>query len=333
MPPLLHDDATAGPAVGAARNRQTPSRSPHPADRTARALSHHDSPPGPTHEFDLIRVAPGNPLRPPCWRWELARAYTATGAEDGGPGLDDAWVRRALAFQRRAAGDPCEIDRDVVAARALGAAADPRKRWEVESRVLAGQDDAAVAARCGLTSGVVAAYEALFFAVRGRLEQTAYIRHLAIEPQLYAAPEDQDLGVVLRLFGYQGGPHVVDAMVGALFGGATPGCSPRTAELVRAAVHAFFLPTEGRDARLTLRLYGRLLEAEAGATARAAVPAFAAVVEAARAAPVGPPDCPAPDATVGVTDAAADPAPAPTEPAGNDGGDGADALPPPPCAA
>jgi hypothetical protein len=53
----------------------------------------------------------------------------------------------------------------------------------------------------------------------------------------------------------------------------------------------------------------------------------------ARVLPDGPPECPAPDVTVEAVEAAADPAPAATEPAGIDSGDGGDALPPPPCAA
>jgi hypothetical protein len=125
--------------------------------------------------MDLIRDAPG-PLRPPSWRWGLASAYAAAGVEDGDPGLDDPWVRRALAFQQSVARSGADdaigagADPDVAAARALREAADPRKRWEAEARLLARQDDAAVAARCGLTPGAVAAYEALFFAVRDRLE-------------------------------------------------------------------------------------------------------------------------------------------------------------------
>jgi hypothetical protein len=298
----------------------------------------HAPPPGPAPGIDRIRVTPGNPLRPPSWRWELARAYAAAGAEEFDPGLDP-WVRRALAFQQAAARseaadpDAAAADVDVAAACRLRDAADARPRWVVEARLLARQDDGAVAARCGLTPGAVAAYEALFFAVRDRLDQNTYIRHLAIGPQLYAPTADQDLGVVLKLFGYQGGPHVVDALVGALFGKAAPGYSPRTADLARLAVGTFFLPTDGPAARLTLRLYLHVLEVEAGAAARAAAPAFAAVVGGARVLTDGPPQCAAPDATPEAVEAAADPAPAPTVPVGTDGGDGGDALPPPPCAA
>jgi hypothetical protein len=75
------------------------------------------------------------------------------------------------------------------------------------------------------------------------------------------------------------------------------------------------------------------MEAESEAAARAAAPAFAAVVGDARVLPDGPPECAAPDATVEVTDAADDPAPAPTGPSGTGGGDGDHALPPPPYAA
>jgi hypothetical protein len=320
------------------RRRQTPSRSPHPAEQTVRASRPHDSPPGPAPGIDWTRAAPGNPFRPPSWRWELARACAAAGAEGFDPGLDP-WVRRALAFQQAAsrseAADPdaAAADVDVAAACRLRAAADPRTRWEAEARLLAREDDSAVAARCGLTPGAVAAYEALFFAVRDRLAQPSSILHLAIGPRLYAAPEDQDLGVVLKLFGYQGGPHVVDTLVGALFGAEPPGCDPRTADLVRLAVGVFFLPTEGPAARLTLRLYLHVLEVEAGAAARAAAPAFAAVAGGARVLTDGPPQRAAPDATPEVVEAADDPAPAPAEPAENGGRDGDDALPPPPHAA
>ena len=61
------------------------------------------------------------------------------------------------------------------------------------------------------------AYEALFFNVTGSLHATDYIVHQVFGSRMYLAgqckPED-----LVKLFAFLGGPHVVDALVEAVWG-------------------------------------------------------------------------------------------------------------------
>jgi hypothetical protein len=109
---------------------------------------------------------------------------------------------------------------DLAAALRLYEAESPRP-WEVQAWLLAGLDDAAVAARCGLTSGAVRRYEALFFAVRGRLGSPGWVLTHALRPR-GPAVAFRDLGEVWRTLGYHGGPVVLDVVVAATTGRPLP---------------------------------------------------------------------------------------------------------------
>lgn len=148
-----------------------------------------------------LELSPRCPFRPPWWRWARAGdVHCGT--------WDDQWVGRARRFRQypgrstRAASDRVLHEASAICSRK------PRQRWEIESRILAGQSDETITSRTGVTSAVVEAYEALFFSVRGRLTHPDWIATVVINPR------DLDpLEVLWKRFAYSGGPFVLEAIL------------------------------------------------------------------------------------------------------------------------
>jgi hypothetical protein len=87
------------------------------------------------------------------------------------------------------------------------------KRWEAEARLLAGQDDEAVAAACGLTAEGVQWYHALYFEVRPRLDARLYIHTVVLGRRVHAGLRADDYEMLLKLFGFELGPLAVDDLL------------------------------------------------------------------------------------------------------------------------
>src|SRR5436305_2834151 len=132
--------------------------------------------------MDEVACQLDSPLRPPDWRWNRA-GYRH---EEGGRsrrGRDDPWVDRAVRFRKALAraggglGHPklARTDAALHGACRLRSADDPRPRWEVEARLLAGQGADGVAARTGVPADAVGAYGAVFYDVGGRLGQSDWV--------------------------------------------------------------------------------------------------------------------------------------------------------------
>jgi len=104
----------------------------------------------------------------PDWRWQKASRWYNTGV---GGDTDDPWVIGAvavlLAVQTRSTVPqlPAELHPTVQAIQLH--ARDALEKQLLEARLLAQQDDQEIAARCGTTPDLIAAYAALFFDVRG----------------------------------------------------------------------------------------------------------------------------------------------------------------------
>jgi hypothetical protein len=142
-------------------------------------------------------------------------------------------------------------------------------RSALEARVLAGEAPHAIAAKGATPAAVVTLYELLFFDVRGRLGSPDYVLTRVLEPRLRGAGWDD--GLAWMFFGYFGGPHVLDELLGAGGGAARP-AGRRQAEAFLAG-----------DARAVLR---RQLAVAARAL-RAGDPAAAAALVRAAARPPG----------------------------------------------
>ncbi len=195
--------------------------------------------PGPKPIWQPTRTLPGfldtrpnNPTRPPDWRWRLARQLA--GAE--APRLltwIDGRVRQATYFATELMNCRCREDRlalaeswpELAAAHDLHFGGSPHRRWHLQARVLARQDDQAIARAIGGSIEVVQSYLSTFFDIRDRLDHPLSILINAIGPGI-ARGKAADLGEVWRHVAYHGGPHVLEALTFPYAGltGAAPTC-------------------------------------------------------------------------------------------------------------
>ena len=159
---------------------------------------------------------PTDPWPEPARRWLRAGYLLAHGRWP--MRRDDAATREAWQFRRglgRGRGEagrgwPAERFPEMAEAYAAYTAADPLRRAELEARLLAGQDDAAVAAKVGLSAAGVAAYHDVFFAVRPRLAHPHYVLGVVLGGgRVYYAPDPADHGLLLRLLGYEMGLSLI----------------------------------------------------------------------------------------------------------------------------
>ena len=228
--------------------------------------------------MDVMRFHPENPLRPPHWRW--GRALVLHDHRWGVRRIDDAWIRRArrvlAALGRRAGdlGDPrvAAVGPAIVEAYRLHAGGGARRRMEVEARLLAGQDDEAIATCLGLDAGVVEAYAALFFDVRDSLGKVDWIAGCVLGARLFdgTGVGDEDLGS--KLAAYNFGPFAVDVFFGRHTANSAVGPS-RLAGALRRYLAAATAPVTARDAPRWLAVTARMdeIEREEAASCLAAV--------------------------------------------------------------
>jgi len=208
-------------------------------------------------------VHPSSPYRRPDWRWRLVRHLAGSPLTPLWRCADTA-VLRALDHLGRL--DCCRTpderaraaarDPDVGAAAALAAGGPSDLTAEVEARLLAAQDDAAIAARVGLPAGVVAAYADLFFDVRPRLRARSYVYHTVLAPLDDLGDGPADRARLWRFFGYAGGPAVLDAVLDATRGGTAAGGGLRAR--VDLLVAALRLPAAGAAGLKAVALAQRL---------------------------------------------------------------------------
>lgn len=170
-----------------------------------------------------------SPVRSLSWRWERATDLLDNGRY-WSRCRDDDWTLRAMAYirtmRRVPPGRPenlARVDPEVYAAHQLYDQRGPR-RLEIEARLLAGQTVPEVAARVALPEPTVAAFEALFFHVRDRLEAADWITVHA----LGRGNRDSIAAIVLRSCAYYGGLVLLDAVLPYLIGTATPLRAPQT---------------------------------------------------------------------------------------------------------
>lgn len=91
---------------------------------------------------------------------------------------------------------------------------DSPTRWAMEAYLLSRETDAQIGFLLGCPPEVVEAYEALFFDVRSKLQHPDYIINVVIGPQIHQGLGSRDIGALWKLCGYQGGPYVVDELIG-----------------------------------------------------------------------------------------------------------------------
>jgi hypothetical protein len=174
-------------------------------------------------EFDPTFLSdPHDPWPEPARRW-LRAGYLLAHGRRPMQGRDDdatgeAWRFREGLARCRGAADSARL---VQSFPGLGEAygvytsAEPLRRAELEARLLAGDDDAAVAAKMGLSAAGVATYHDVFFEVRPRLQADVYVLGVVLGGgRVFYAPDPADHGLLLKLFGFHMGGLYVDVLLG-----------------------------------------------------------------------------------------------------------------------
>jgi hypothetical protein len=174
----------------------------------------------------MLNAFRDNPMRAPHWRWLRAMqidagAARASKSADGSDGFK--WIRRALRLKRRhalAANRPHAVfalaraDKELFWAHSIWSEERAPTRWAIEARILAGESDAEIGQKLGCDASVIEAYEAVFFDVRARLHQIEYISNVVMGEAVARGLTERQYDLLWKLFGYRGGPYVLDAMIG-----------------------------------------------------------------------------------------------------------------------
>lgn len=157
--------------------------------------------------------------RPLDWRLQHARRLLENGCRSSSYRHDPDLIALVQFLRAEAR---CHSDRDRVRLEqrwlALHAAqhlhiSDGPLRFEVQARILAGQTDDEIAARCRLTPSAVHWFEAVFFNVRDRLHARDWIVARVIGPGLHRGFTEAEIGNVWMTFGYYGGPVALDVVL------------------------------------------------------------------------------------------------------------------------
>lgn len=167
-----------------------------------------------------------DPRRPPNWRHMRAASLIDSGRRPSRT-ADDDWVRTAYRLMAALRGCRQPLDYAAVAS-AFGPPywaydvnfsdaldrGNPMKA-ELEARLLAGQDDRAIADRFGADPMMVGAYAMIYFDVRWAVESGArgYVMHQVLGPSLHAGFVESDYATLWKFAALTGGPEVLDSMV------------------------------------------------------------------------------------------------------------------------
>jgi hypothetical protein len=232
----------------------------------------------------MLNALRDNPLRAPNWRWLRAVHIDGGGPKpskivDGAAGFE--WIRRVVRLKRRhamAANNPtalynlARVDRDMFWAHSIWADEKAPTRWAIEAYILAGATNEEIAAKVGCEPGVIGAYEAVFFDVREKLNNVNYVVNVVMADAVSRGLSERQYDLLWKLFGYQGGSYVLDALIGKF----TNIHKPRNAEEVseffqnsainsmrhKAAVAALTVPINTHTQLPLLEAYVKYVEIE-----------------------------------------------------------------------
>jgi hypothetical protein len=162
---------------------------------------------------------PHDPFQDPSWRWKRT-GYLLDQGQQPLWKLDDDCTREAWLFRQALEHCRTDANREQLASDYRGFAeahgvytGESLKRWELEARLLAGQSDEAIAARCDLSTAAVVAYHSAFYEVRPHLHADSYVVTVLIGPKAHYGPTTNDHEPLLKLAGYGLGGHGVDALL------------------------------------------------------------------------------------------------------------------------
>lgn len=232
----------------------------------------------------MLQALRDNPLRAPNWRWLRAVEIDGGGPKpsktlDGSDGFE--WIRRILRLKRRHAmsvNNPAalyalaRLDKDMFWAHSIWSDEKAPTRWAIEAYILAGASDEDIAKKVGCDTGVISAYASAFFDVREKLHNVNYIVNVVMGDAVSRGLSERQYDLLWKLFGYQGGVHVLDAIIGKF----TNIHKPRNAEEVseffqnsainsmrhKAAVAALTVPINTHTQLPLLEAYVKYVEIE-----------------------------------------------------------------------
>lgn len=159
-----------------------------------------------------------NPRRPLNWRFD--RAQTLIREEKRASKGDDPITVRARRFlylwnnmepEQRI--ELFAFDPGLYYAHDIYNADDLQLKTTIETRLLAGQDDATIADGLNTLPEAIAAYEALFYNVRDRLKSRDWVQRTALYPAMQRGVDDMGFEFCAKLFAYFGGPAVADELL------------------------------------------------------------------------------------------------------------------------
>lgn len=213
--------------------------------------------------------------RPLDWRWQRASSLTKQGC----PLLaerDDEQTLAAARYLGQTKRRPGNKDHGLAQVIQL-IEEEASLIGEIQARILAAQDDHAIAFRCGLTPEVVYWFEALFFNVRDRLKAHDWIALRAIRLNLLEA---MPVETAWKHFAYIGGPIVLEiilavtqnkpfpAEVRAIFQGDPQAAEARLRLTARGAITALTMPAGVPPQLLNRLLSNKHRERKPGEAAR-----------------------------------------------------------------
>ena len=211
-----------------------------------------------------------HPFCTPDWRWHAARYIVAQVTAPRSPWFD-AEVYRAVNYMRalgKRRNARSRVDVALQQAILVHDAADSHPRQELEARRLAGQDEAAIAGRLGLTPEVVAAYAATFFEVRGRRDSIDYIATHVLGADFYRlGPRFEDQRTLILWVGWNFGPLGLELLLYRLgWPRAWSWDDPPDPDLIRTLdmyLAAAMRKHDDKTALKEIRLFNQLNEIEA----------------------------------------------------------------------
>lgn len=176
-----------------------------------------------------------SPRRAPHWRWLRAMQIDSGGPRasknlDGPAGFT--WIRRASRMKRhweQANNRPNAVyaamlrDKDMFWAHSIWAEEKNPTRWAIEARVLAGESNAQIAYKLGTTEDVVGAYVNVFFDVREKMQHMDYVLNVILSDAVTRGLQERHYDLLWKMLGYQGGEHVLDAVLSRFVNIAKPG--------------------------------------------------------------------------------------------------------------
>lgn len=169
----------------------------------------------------VVHLRPNSPLRPPDWRWLKVKAYTRADRELS-RFKNDRYVFEAHRFneQLEESAQPWQLEELCDQFESLFFAHSfystegrESSRWELEARLLAREDYASIATKLSCTVETIDIYEKLFFNVSDRLESVGWVINSVIGRSIHTGLHERDFDLLWKLYGYLGGPCMLDLII------------------------------------------------------------------------------------------------------------------------